>query len=307
MPAKNDPNHTKRDRPDAWEERSLVPVGALGPFEVGAGEEPGEQWDAEEDEDRLGVPDVRPPIVRYVPDQIFADPRLAAIYDDFNRDRSDLDHYEAIVDELGANSVLDIGCGTGVLACRLARRGITMIGLDPALASLDVARRKAGADRITWQLGDATMLPSVVVDVVTMTGNVAQVFVRDEEWSATLVGVRRVLREGGHFVFETRDPSFRGWEEWTRDLSISVSNTVVGRVEHWVELTNVELPLVSFRHGFRFLDSGDIVTSDSTLRFRDRDEIAESLAATGFTVEDVRDAPDRPGREFVFIARSISE
>jgi len=43
------------------------------------------------------------------------------------------------------------------------------------------------------------------------------------------------------------------------------------------------------------------------LRFRDRDEIAASLAAVGFAVEDVRDAPDRPGREFVFIARSVSK
>ena len=147
----------------------------------------------------------------------------------------------------------------------------------------------------------------MVVDAVTMTGNVAQVFLHDEEWSAVLVGVRRVLREGGHFVFETRDPSCRGWEAWTRDQSISVSNTVAGPVEHWVELTNVELPLVSFRHSFRFLDRGDIVSSDSTLRFRDRDEIASSLAAAGFAVEDVRDAPDRPGREFVLIARSISQ
>ena len=182
-----------------------------------------------------------------------------------------------------------------------------MIGLDPAHASLAVARAKAGADPITWLLGYATMLPSVVVDVVTMTGNVAQVFVRDEEWSAALVGVRRVLRDDGHLVFETRDPSFRGWEEWTRDRSFSVSDTVAGGVEHWVELTTVQLPLVSFRHSFRFLDSGDIVTSDSTLRFRDRDEIAASLAAAGFAVQDVRDAPDRPGREFVFIARSISK
>ena len=106
-------------------------------------------------------------------------------------------------------------------------------------------------------------------------------------------------------MLETRDPSFRGWEEWTRDRSISVSDTVAGPVEHWVELTNVELPLVSFRHNFRFLDGGDVVTSDSTLRFRDRDEIAGSLAAVGFAVDDVRDAPDRPGREFVFIARSV--
>ncbi len=242
-----------------------------------------------------------------MPDQIFTDPRLAAIYDDIDGDRADLDHYEAIVGKLGARSVLDIGCGTGALACRLARRGITMIGLDPAHASLAVARTKPGADRITWLVGDATMLPSVVVDAVTMTGNVAQVFVHDDEWSALLVGVCRVLREGGHLVFEARDPAFRGWEEWTRDRSISLSNTVAGGVEHWVELTNVELPLVSFRHNFRFLDSGDIVSSDSTLRFRDRDEIAASLAASGFSVEDVRDAPDRPGREFVFVAKSIAK
>lgn len=219
-------------------------------------------------------------------------------------DRADLDHYEAVVDELGARSVLDIGCGTGVLACRLAQRGLTVIGVDPALASLAVARTKRGADRITWLVGDATMLPSVAVDAVTMTGNVAQVFLDDEEWSAVLVGVRRVLGDAGRLVFETRDPSLRGWEEWTRERSISVTATTAGPVEHWVEVTKVELPLVSFRHSFRFLDGGDIVTSDSTLRFRDRDEIAASLAATGFTVEDVRDAPDRPSRELVFIARS---
>ena len=34
-----------------------------------------------------------------MPDLIFADPRLAAIYDEIDGDRSDLDHYEAIVDE----------------------------------------------------------------------------------------------------------------------------------------------------------------------------------------------------------------
>ena len=45
------------------------------------------------------------------------------------------------------------------------------------------------------------------------------------------------------------------------------------------------------------------LTSDSTLRFRSRDELADSLAAANLDVEEVRDAPDRPGREFVFIAR----
>ncbi|HUF98522.1 MAG TPA: class I SAM-dependent methyltransferase [Ilumatobacter sp.] len=239
-----------------------------------------------------------------MPDSIFADPRLAAIYDEIDGDRRDLDHYEAIVEEVGARSVLDIGCGTGVFACRLAARGVSVTGVDPAEASLDVARTKPGADRITWLLGDAAVLPQMAVDAVTMTGNVAQVFVSDEEWYATLTGAHAALRDGGHLVFETRDPSYRGWEEWTRERSLSITETVAGRVEHWVELTEGSLPLVSFRHTFRFIETGDVVTSDSTLRFRDREEITVSLAVNGFTIDAVRDAPDRPGREFVVVARS---
>ncbi|URN18924.1 SAM-dependent methyltransferase, partial [Streptomyces sudanensis] len=45
------------------------------------------------------------------------------------------------------------------------------------------------------------------------------------------------------------------------------------------------------------------LTSESTLRFRRREEVEADLVARGFVVEDVRDAPDRPGREFVFVAR----
>ncbi|MEJ7707652.1 MAG: hypothetical protein WKF82_10520 [Nocardioidaceae bacterium] len=46
-----------------------------------------------------------------------------------------------------------------------------------------------------------------------------------------------------------------------------------------------------------------MLTSDSTLRFRERDEVEATLVAHGYAVDEVRDAPDRPGREFVFFAR----
>ena len=46
-----------------------------------------------------------------------------------------------------------------------------------------------------------------------------------------------------------------------------------------------------------------VLTSDSTLRFRSRDELANSLTAADLVVNEVRDAADRPGREFVFVAR----
>jgi hypothetical protein len=48
---------------------------------------------------------------------------------------------------------------------------------------------------------------------------------------------------------------------------------------------------------------GEVMTSVSTLRFRHRDEVTASLRAAGYLVDEVRQAPDRPGRELVFIAR----
>ena len=47
----------------------------------------------------------------------------------------------------------------------------------------------------------------------------------------------------------------------------------------------------------------DAYVSDSTLRFRSRDELTNSLIAASLVVDEIRDAPDRPGRELVFIAR----
>jgi len=149
-------------------------------------------------------------------DDGFEVPRLAQLYDPLDPDRSDLDAYVAIADGLGARSVLDVGCGTGVLALLLAARGLEVVGVDPARASLDVARAKPGADAVRWLEGDATTLPPLQVDLVTKTGNVAQVFVTDEDWESTLRGVRGALADGGHLVFETRVPEREAWREWTR-------------------------------------------------------------------------------------------
>jgi SAM-dependent methyltransferase len=115
-------------------------------------------------------------------DAVFGEPRLAAIYDAFEGERRvDLDHYLAIADELGARSLLDVGCGTGILARRGADRGMDVTGVDPAEASLDVAR----AEKVRWLHGDATGLPELQVDLATMTANVAHVFLTGEAWAAT--------------------------------------------------------------------------------------------------------------------------
>lgn len=68
-------------------------------------------------------------------------------------------------------------------------------------------------------------------------------------------------------------------------------------------MTAVNGPLVTFRWTFAFAADGAVLTSDSTLRFREREEIEAELLTQGYEVREVRDAPDRPGREFVFLAR----
>ena len=108
-----------------------------------------------------------------------------------------------------------MGCGTGVFAVTLATRGFDVVGVDPAATFLNVARSKLGAKKVRFLLGDATTLPPLQVDLATMKGNVAQVFLTDDDWMATLVGIHEALRPGGQLVFESRDPARRVWEEWS--------------------------------------------------------------------------------------------
>ncbi len=95
-------------------------------------------------------------MVGRMPDAIFEHPRLVAIYDVLDGDRSDLNVYAAVADELSARCVLDVGCGTGTLALLLADRGLEVTGVDPAAGSLGIARAKPGAERCA---GSTAMRP----------------------------------------------------------------------------------------------------------------------------------------------------
>jgi hypothetical protein len=166
-----------------------------------------------------------------------------------------------------------------------------------------LARRKQYADRVRWLHGDAADLPPLQVDLATMTANVAQAIVSPAAWRATLGGIAAALRPGGMLCFETRDPASRAWEHWNRRETHRTTDVPgVGPVETWVDLASVEWPLVNFRSTFVFHADGAVLTSDSTLRFRSVEEVGGDLTDAGFVVEAVREAPDRAGRELVFLA-----
>lgn len=243
-----------------------------------------------------------------MPDAIFDHPRVARVYDPLDPDRTDLDSYVNVVDEFNATKVLDVGCGTGTLACRLARRNIQVQGVDPAVSSIAVARSKPWADQVQWIEG--TMLDVVSdtthhshYDLATMTANVAQVFLTDEEWQSTLEAIRSCLRPGGHLAFESRRPSDRGWERWTKELTREVVNIPgEGPVESWVQVTSIENELVSFESPTIFHADGERIDSTSTLRFRTESTLCDSLLDAGFVAAQVRDLPYAPGRGWLIVA-----
>lgn len=245
-----------------------------------------------------------------MPDAAFSHPRLARVYDPLDPDRSDLDTYVDLVRELGATSVLDVGCGTGTLACRLAASGVEVLGVDPAAASVEVARAKTRADRVEWVVGTMTEVVEDLrlrerYDLATMTANVAQVFLDDADWAATLRAIRACLRPGAHLAFETRNPADRAWERWTKELSHQVVEVEgEGPVEDWVQVTAVDGELVTFESPTIFHADGARVDSTSTLRFRDLDALSSSLDEAGFSAVQVRDLPYAPGRGWLLVARA---
>lgn len=124
-------------------------------------------------------------------------------------------------------------------------------------------------------------------DLVVMTGHAFQVLVGDEEVRFALGAVRQALRDGGRFVFETRNPAVRAWEDWrperAREVVDAYGNAV--RVRHEVEAP-VLGDRVTFSETFEHARWGRPRTSRSTLRFLDADALREFLGEAGLVVRE---------------------
>jgi SAM-dependent methyltransferase len=217
----------------------------------------------------------------------FRDPRLVSLYDVENPWSRDYEFFLSLVNETPAARVLDLGCGTGRLALRLAAAGHTVTGVDPAGASLEAARAKPGAEGVTWIEGASNLLPDASFDVAVMTSHVAQFFVGNDEWGRTLADLERSLVPGGRLAFDTRDPRARAWERWNADDSqrrIDLSDRVAFTA--WTEVTAVQDGVVSLVHHYTFPDGEELV-STATLRFRTEKEVRSSLQDAGFGVEQI--------------------
>jgi SAM-dependent methyltransferase len=242
----------------------------------------------------------------------FTEPRLVAAYDTLNPYAPDAQpgFYAGLAAELGAASILDLGCGTGLMTCALARRGHRMIGVEPAPGLLAQARRRPDGDRVRWIHGDAERIGTPGVDLAIMTGQVAQFFLTDADWLVALVALRAGLRPGGWLAFESRNPEAREWERWTGAHRTRVDDPDVGPIEFWLQTHGERAGIVSYAVHYVFTDGEELV-APGRLRFRSAAELGRSLVEAGFRVDRLYGDWDRrpagpQARELIVVAASAS-
>lgn len=220
-------------------------------------------------------------------DQLFADAYLASIYDIWHP-RSVRDDYDFYLPRImAADAVLDAGCGTGTLladARALGHQG-RLCGIDPAAGMIERARRFRDVE---WVLGELASAPwRGAFDLAVMTGHAFQALVSDEEILASLRAMRRALKPGGRFAFDTRNPAVRAWESWRPENAACIAGPSGHDV--WIT-TEVVAPFdgrtISFAHTFEGEHPSLPQVSRSTLRFVDERALREVLERTGFQVEE---------------------
>lgn len=236
----------------------------------------------------------------------YQDARIAEIYDLVNPRGQDTDFYLSLAG-VRPCSVLDLGCGTGILSCALAERGHSVTGVDPAAAMLAVARRKPHAEQVEWVETSAQGYKSQRrFDLIVMTGHVFQILLTDTDALAVLQTMRGHLNESGRVAFETRNPRVNWAREWAARPP-AVHTLPRGQLVEKLEITGEDREFISFQTSYSFPDA--TLTTTSTLRFPSPEHVESLISRSGLAVSNVfGDWNAGPfaaarSREIIFIAQ----
>ena len=132
--------------------------------------------------------------------------RLAEVYDEIvidpchDRWASFLhEHWSA--DPVGVRSVLDLGCGTGLLAGELIARGYRVVGVDASDEMLALARERLGPGVALSQMTLPDLAVEGVFDAAVCTFDGLN-YLTPQELRLTMAAVALRLRPAGWLIFD---------------------------------------------------------------------------------------------------------
>ncbi|WP_230949515.1 class I SAM-dependent methyltransferase [Burkholderia stagnalis] len=220
-------------------------------------------------------------------DALYEDPDLASFYDADNDWSTSFDYCLTLAE--GCTSVLDLGCGTGVLSAAIAQAGCGAVwGVDPAVAMLEIARARPGGDRVNWVAADGrNVRVGRRFDLVVMTGHAFQVFLTQADRLAVLQTVAAHLAPHGRFIFDSRNPAVEEWREWVpAESGREVDHPELGPAQAWNDVArDPETGIVTYETCYRVAADGRLLRSRSRIAFPSREEIDELLKLAGLTVD----------------------
>ncbi|MBB4064417.1 class I SAM-dependent methyltransferase [Gellertiella hungarica] len=220
-------------------------------------------------------------------DLLYNDPTLASFYDVENEW---MDDSETCFDMAAqAKSVLDLGCGTGLLAVAMAEGGKRrVVGVDPASAMLAIARAREGGQDVTFLEADARSLRlDERFDLITMTGHAFQCMLTREDRLALLRTIAAHLSDKGRFIFDSRNPAAEEWLEWNRDESERViEHPELGTFLAWNEASlDAATGIVTYETHSRNLIGTRHYEAKSRIAFPDKAELEAILKEAGLKAE----------------------
>jgi SAM-dependent methyltransferase len=180
----------------------------------------------------------------------------------------------------GATRVLDVGCGEGQVARRVAGTGAEVVGIDPTVAQLTVARERAGGPHYTLATADAMPLQDGAFDAALS----CLVFEHLEPFEPAVAEIARVLAPGGRFALFLNHPLLQApGSGWVIDHILDEQYWRVG-------------PYLPDDHAMEEIAPG----VDLPFMHRPLYRYVNELAANGLFIERVEEPPPAPG----FLARA---
>jgi SAM-dependent methyltransferase len=143
----------------------------------------------------------------------FRDPQIYDVQDEGYYD--DYPLIEQWAQSLGG-PLLDLACGTGRMALRMAELGYQVTGVDITPEMISWARQKAEQRKLSieWIVADARSFHlQKQYSLLYMLENAFQFFLTRVDQEAMLTCVREHLLPEGCFLFETRNPNPRNLQE----------------------------------------------------------------------------------------------